>query len=185
MRNLTMLLALSAVMMLASCGKKQTTDDIILPPDPQPVKQMETQRMEDTDYEDVIEWNDARYTVQIQRRVDTSLNKATDETGIEYYDNSITVKVLRQDGSTFFNRTFHKSDFNQYLDENTRKTGALLGLMPSKTEAGSLVFEGSVGSPDAMSENFIPLVISINRQGQISVSRATTIDTTSQEEDMP
>lgn len=49
--------------------------------------------------------------------------------------------------------------------------------MYSKTEGNNIIFEGSVGSPDQVSEDFIPVVVKLNRMGSLSISRGTIIDT--------
>ena len=48
--------------------------------------------------------------------------------------------------------------------------------MFSKAEENDIVFEGSVGSPDPLSDEFIPIILSISRMGAISMKRATIID---------
>ena len=52
----------------------------------------------------------------------------------KYYDNRISVKVLRSDGSEFFSRTFTKKDFTSYIDKHTQDMGALLGIVYVKAE---------------------------------------------------
>lgn len=178
MKKEKLILSTLALLSLVSCGKKEETKDIIIEPTVQEApKTVGTQQMEEMDFEQVVQWIGADYKVIVHRAADESLPKATDETGVKYYDNKINIRIVRSDGSEFFNRTFSKSDFSAQLDDKTRKNGALLGLMYSKTEGNNIIFEGSVGSPDQVSEDFIPVVVKLNRMGSLSISRGTIIDT--------
>ena len=53
---------------------------------------------------------------------------AVGDDNTKYFDNKITVRILRKDGTEFFYRTFLKTDFTGYLDKNTQQNGALLGF---------------------------------------------------------
>ena len=41
----------------------------------------------------------------------------------------------------------------------------------------TLLFAASVGSPDNMSDNFVPIVVRITRMGAVSMCEDTAIDT--------
>ena len=97
----------------------------------------------------------------------------------KYYDNVITLSVIRPDGSEFFSRTFKKTDFSSYLDDKTRNNGALLGIVLDRAEGDNLVFAASVGSPDRLSDEFIPLVLTLSRMGDVNIKKDTALDTTS------
>ena len=112
-----------------------------------------------------------------QRVADRSLPIVNDGTGSRYYDNKITLRVTRNDGSEFFARTFKKSDFSAYIDGSFDKNCALLGIVFDKVEDGVLRFAASVGSPDKASDEYIPLVLKISRSGSVSISKDTQFDT--------
>ena len=83
-----------------------------------------------------IGWVGGIYTVEVKRRADKSLEKASDGTH-DYYDNKISVRILRQNGSEFFSREFTKADFKAKVDDQYYKSGALLGIVfvrPEGTE---------------------------------------------------
>ena len=125
----------------------------------------------------VIEWLGNSYTVSTERKADTSLPLCKDEQGNEYYDNCITVTITRKDGSLFFKRTFTKTDFAQYAKGSYGRDGALLGVVFNTIKNDALLFAASVGSPDNMSDNFVPIVVRISRTGAVSMSEDTAIDT--------
>ncbi|MBR1621347.1 MAG: DUF4738 domain-containing protein [Prevotella sp.] len=161
---------------LVSCDKKEETNDIIIEKkELAPVKK-NMQSMESMDYSQDINWVGSTYKIYIHRESDGNLNKVKDESGTVYLDNKINIKVCRNDGSEFFNRTFTKNDFKSCLDQKRRNNGALLGLMFSTVEGNDLVFEGSVGSPDPMSDEFIPIVMKLNKMGSVNIERSTTLD---------
>ena len=132
--------------------------------------------MEDVDYNWSVDWVGSTYTVFVHRFADESLPMVEDEYGNKYYDNRVSVKVIRKDGSEFFNKTFSKTDFSSCLDDNFRRNGALLGLLFVEAVGDDLKFGGSVGSPDPLSDEYIPLVMKLNRMGTVHVSRDTELD---------
>ena len=98
------------------------------------------------------------------------------EDGSKYFDNKISVRILRKDGSEFFKRVFTKADFLSYIDSGTKKHGALLGIVYVKAEGDWLFFAASVGSPDVTSDEYIPMVLKISRMGAVSISKDTQLD---------
>ena len=170
----------AAAMLVVSCAEKPKIDNIIVHKRAK-VQKKGTQTM--SGYEDKrnVEWLGATYKVCVERKSDTSLPQAFDEMGNSYYDNTITVRVLRSDGSVFFERTFLKSDFTQYISDAYAK-GALLGVVFDCVEGESLRFAASVGSPDRMSDEYEPLVVKISRMGAVSIAKDTKLDTASEDE---
>ena len=164
-----------------SCGEKKRSD-VIIAPKPQAPKPKKTQKMSEYEQSRDVEWLGTTYKVVMKREVDTSLPLAVVDDNTKYFDNKITVKILRKDGTEFFNRTFLKTDFNQYLDRDTKENGALLGLVFDKVEGNQLVFAASVGSPDAASDEYVPMVVKISRMGTMSIGLDTQLDTGSDED---
>ena len=134
------------------------------------------------DYNQVkdVQWLDRSYQVDIRRMADDSLRMVKDETGQKFVDNRIQLKVIRQDGSVFFSRTFTKADFNDYLDDDYRATGILEGLVFDRVEGLHLIFAGSVSHPQT--DEYIPLVITLSNFGDVTISRDTQMDTSGSEE---
>ena len=144
---------------LSSCESKKKENKNIITTKPVTKVKKGTQSMSDYAQSRVIEW----------------LGK--DEQGNEYYDNRITVTITRKDGSVFFKRTFTKTDFAQYAKGRYGRDGALLGVVFNTIKNDALLFAASVGSPDNMSDNFVPIVVRISRTGAVSMSEDTAIDT--------
>ena len=108
MKNLLQLVIIGlAVVLTTGCTKKKQHDDIIVKtvetPKPQgPIKMQSYSQKKD------IQWLGKDYQVAIDRVADDSLRMVKDETGQQFVDNRITLRVIRSDGSSFFTRTFTK-----------------------------------------------------------------------------
>lgn len=185
-RQLPLLVTVALVVATAlpSCTEKKKNDGIIIAPKPVQEKPRKTQRMSGYEQSRDVEWLGSVYKVVMKREADTSLPLAESDDHTRYFDNRITIRVVRKDGSTFFDRTFRKADFTAFLDEDTRKTGALLGLVFVEAKGDYLVFAGSVGSPDVMSDEYVPLLVKVSRMGAVSIAMDTQLDTGG-EEDKP
>lgn len=171
---------LLSVCVCAACSKKKNQDIIVSKQVAAPVSR-KVQSM--SAYHDVrnADWKGEVYRVDVQRMADPSLPLSRADAQTEYYDNKVVVKVLRKDGSTFFNHTFTKKDFSSWLDEDTSQHGALLGVVFVRAEGSNLLFAVSVGSPDVNSDEYIPLVMKVSGDGVFSVSKDSQLDTGSTE----
>ena len=173
--------ALCTASVFTACTSKPKSNDIIAR---KPVKTVPkpTQDMGDYKQERTIEWLGGKYTINVERKADRSLPLAVDESGNKYYDNRITLAIMRSDGTEFFRRTFSKTDFAEYAGDDY-SNGALLGIVIDHTDGDNIIFAASVGSPDKMSDNYVPLILKISRVGGVSISRDTKLDTMS--DDVP
>ena len=162
-----------------SCKEKQPSNDIIITKPVEKPKPKTTQKI--GDYAQTIEmpWVGTTYKVAIERKADTTLPIVDDGEGNKYYDNKISVRIIRQDGSEYFNRTFSKQDFISYVDDIYKKNSALLGIVPDKAEGDYIVFAASVGSPDKNSDEYVPLVLKVSRFGDVKISKDMQMDTAS------
>lgn len=160
---------------VASCSEKKASTDIIAP---KPVKKTPSApvKMQASDHQETVDWVGSEYTVSIKRRVDESLPMIDDGSGNRYFDNTIEVKVMRKDGSEFFSKTFKKTDFASQVGEDYMKKSAMLGIVLEKAEGDNLTFAASVGSPDVLSDEYIPLVITLSRMGNISIQKDSRLD---------
>lgn len=104
-----------------------------------------------------------------------------DETGQAYLDNVIDLKITRAGGSVFFQKRFTKTAFDSFLDDDYRNTGILEGLVFDKAEGGVLRFAASVSHPNT--DEYIPILIKIDRNGNMKMERDVNLDTTSEEEE--
>ena len=183
LRKLCVLLL--ALLALSSCKEEKKTN-IIITQKPKPTQPSRPQKMGDYQQTRKVEWLGSTYSVEMKLEAVDSLPLAKDGNK-QYYDNRVTVTINRADGSQFFKRSFTKSYFKPYVEENYYKDGALLGVVFVKADGNDLCFAASVGSPDKSSDEYVPLVLKISNHGAISVSKDTQLDTgsdfSSEEED--
>lgn len=167
-------MALCTLLGFGACSEKKQTNDIIVP---KIVKkaQKKINAMSDYSQSKSVDWLGQTYTVVVHRFVDKTV-QCEDESGNKYYANKISLRIHRADGSVFFDRTFTKQDFERYLNSDVAEKGALLGIVLENAEGDHLRFAASVGSPDQMSDEFVPLVLNVSRTGGISVSVDTSLD---------
>ena len=151
-----------------SCGKKKQHDDIIVQETETPKPQAPI-RMQD--YKDVkdIQWLGKQYQVEVTRTASDSLAMVKDESGQEFVDNRIVLKVIRQDGTVFCTKTFTKSAFNACLDDDYRKTGILEGFVFDKAEGNQLFFAASVCHPQT--DEYIPMVVTVSNFGEVGIAK--------------
>lgn len=151
-----------------SCGKKKQHDDIIVQETetPQPQGPIRMQ-----DYKDVkdIQWLGKQYQIEVTRTADDSLKLVKDETGQQFVDNRITLRVIRTDGSIFCTKTFTKSAFNGCLDDDYRRTGILEGFVFDKAEGNQLFFAASVCHPQT--DEYIPMVVTVSNFGDVGIAK--------------
>ena len=167
--NYRTILTLSIVgLITVSCGKKKQHDDIIVQETETPQPQAPI-RMQD--YKDIkdVQWLDKQYQIEVTRTADDSLKMVKDETGQQFVDNRITLRIIRTDGSIFCTKTFTKSAFDGCLDDDYRKTGILEGFVFDKAEGNQLFFAASVCHPQT--DEYIPLIVTVSNFGEVGISR--------------
>ena len=151
-----------------SCGKKKQHDDIIVQETETPQPQGPI-RMQDYKDEKDIQWLGKQYQIEVTRTADDSLKLVKDETGQQFVDNRITLRVIRTDGSIFCTKTFTKSAFDGCLDDDYRKTGILEGFVFDKAEGNQLYFAASVCHPQT--DEYIPMVVTVSNFGDVGIAK--------------
>ncbi|MFZ1236092.1 MAG: DUF4738 domain-containing protein [Prevotella sp.] len=159
----------------SACSDKKASNNIITSK-PKPAKQHTIQSMGDYQQTIPVKWLGNVYDVSVERRSDKDLPLTNDGSGNKFYDNQIILTINRNDKTIFFSKTFTKADFSSYIDANYSKNNALLGIVYDKVEGDFLYFAASIGSPDKLSDEFVPLVLKISNQGAVSISKDSRID---------
>ena len=181
-KGFVMVVAALGLVLLASCGEKKKSEDIIAQRVIK-VKPKAPVKMQEYNDERDVEWIGKSYHVAVHRQPADSLPMVKDETGQKFVDNVFSVAVSRQDGSVFFKRTFTKDYFLQNITEEYRKNGILEGIVFDKADGDWLVFAGSVGLPQT--DEYIPLVIRLSRMGELTVRQDTQMDTNGDQTESP
>ena len=157
-----------------SCSKKKKQDVIIAPKyeKPEPQGPIRTDNYKDSK---PFKWQDRDYVCTIERIADDSLPMVKDETGQLFVDNRVKVVISRADGSVFFERVFTKTTFNSYIDKDFQQRGILEGFVFDKVEPNEVRFACSVSLPQ--SDEYIPLILAVTRNGNIAITKDTRLDT--------
>ena len=167
--NYKSVMALAFVgLITTSCGKKKQHDDIIVQETEAPQPQAPI-RMQD--YKDIknVQWLGKQYQIEVSRTASDSLAMVKDETGQQFVDNRIVLRVIRQDGSVFCTKTFTKSAFSACLNDDYRKTGILEGFVFDKAEGNHLFFAASVCHPQT--DEYIPMVVTLSNFAEVGISK--------------
>ena len=172
---LVLLTVLMALTIMISCEKEKKStlrNNIIVPPRQEKVVDTLVHQMNPVDQTDEVKWLGSTYRVTVNRHSSDSLSVVTDNNGNRYRNNVIRLKITRADGSVFFEKNFSKSLFASLVDETYLSKNVILGLVFNDVDANGMHFLGSVGSPDELSEDYIPFIVTISRMGDVSVERA-------------
>lgn len=51
-----------------------------------------------------------------------------------------------------------------------------MGLVFDRSDDDNLYFAGSVGSPDQESDDYVPVLVVVNRKGEMKIQRDTELD---------
>ena len=173
-RQIQILMLVAVVGLSTGCKEKKQSDDIITKkveaPKPQgPIKMQEYKQTTD------VKWLDRNYQVEINRVPDDSLKMVKDETGQKFVDNRISLRIIRADGSVFFNRNFTKAAFESLLNADYRQTGILEGLVFDRVDGNNLLFAASVSHPQT--DEYIPMVVSVSNMGDVGIRLDDNMDT--------
>lgn len=175
----TLLVAAVAALALSACGEKKTTGDIIAKK-PEAKAASGPVKMQDSRFMEEVKWKDKSCYVNIVRRADTSLPVVKDDAGGQYYDNviDVTIESHKEDGAAYeskpiFQKTFGKQDFASQVDEKYLEKSALLGIVYDHVDGDNIVFAASVGAPDVLSDDFVPLLITVSHSGNMTITKDT------------
>ncbi len=130
------------------------------------------QRMQSSQFSDVIEAGGKKYQLYIERSATDSLPHVKSEMGL-FADNRVVLSIKRNDQSNLYNKIFTKRDFASLLTESYLEKSVLEGLVfdHEKTESanGNIVLAASVSFP--MTDLYVPFTIIITPTGKMSIER--------------
>ena len=113
------------------------------------------------------------YTMNVVRKADSSLPVVTDEQGLKYYDNTITLEIMTG-GKLFANKVFSKNTFVSYLEPDFIQHAILEGLVFDKVTDYGLMFAASVSYPE--SDLYVPFHVTVLPNGTLSIDKADLMD---------
>lgn len=163
-----MLFASFILTLMTGCEEKKEAKTIITTRPVEVVKK-DTIKMERMDNTSNVKWKGSQYNIIISRYPDEALSLTEDESENKYYDNRVMLKILHSDGTVFLKREFLKSDFKEFVSDESFQKKALVGFVFNTVDKGCLKFAASVGSPDKFSDDFIPFDVVVSQGGEMSI----------------
>lgn len=180
MRKTLIMAGFAATLLGVACKETKKSTDIIIKKEVTK-KPAAPIRMQEYNQTTSTTLGGSALSCTIHRLPDDSLAMVKDETGQKFVDNSISLVITRNDGSTFFSRTFTKASFDSCLDDDYRQTGILEGLVFDRAEDNMLRFAASVSHPGT--DEYIPIVMTIDRFANVAIKLDTQLDTSADEDD--
>ena len=52
----------------------------------------------------------------------------------------------------------------------------MLGVVFNKADGDNLLFAASIGSPDRLSDEYIPMIVTLSRMGNLSIKKGALLD---------
>ena len=131
--------------------------------------------MEARSYRDSLTVNGKKYTIEVERKPDTSLPKVRLVDSTLYTDNTIFVRIAHADKSVLFQKSFHKADFASLIqDASFLQKAVLEGIaLEDATEQG-FTFTSGIGCPDT--DLSISFTIEVSLQGTLSIKPEKSYD---------
>lgn len=173
-KNCSIIFILSLIMLIFSCkGKQQETET----PEKQ-IFQIDSidvhtgvQRMQVSQINQEISCKGKKYQLTIHRRPADDLPSVKSEMGT-FAENRISVKILRESGTTLFVKEFQKADFASHLTSDYLSHSILEGLVfddVKTSENNQITLAASVSYP--MTDLYIPFTIVISQDGKMALSK--------------
>ena len=168
------ILSLLLIGILTGCGsnKKGTKEET------QRMFQLESvdentglQRMQVSQVKQEITCKGKKFQLSVERTPDDKLPQVKSDMGL-FVDNSIKVKITRDNGTTLFEKTFIKNDFASLLPAKYLKRSVLEGLVfddVRTAEKNEITLAASVSYP--MTDLYIPFVLVVSQDGKLSISK--------------
>ena len=170
----TCLMALLLTAVLSGCGeqKKDSKEE------EKRIFQIESvdeksglQRMQVSRVNQEISCRGKKYKLSVERTPDEKLPHVKSNMGL-FVDNSIKVRIIRDNGTSLFEKTFTKNDFAGSLSAKYLKHSVLEGLVfddVRTAENKEITLAASVSYP--MTDLYIPFVLVISQDGKLSISK--------------
>ena len=114
------LIGLLAISSLTACTEKKKSNIIIAPKPVAKVVNKATQKMSDYEQTREADWVGSHYKVVVKRSSDKELPVLQLDENTKYYDNRISVKVLRRQGRTLVSNVAGKMPVRRQRDQRLR-----------------------------------------------------------------
>lgn len=165
-----LLLFATAALVIGGCKEKKQPEENVITTHYVPQRPQGPIAMPADSQTVSVTWLGRPYSVTIMRTPIDSITVA-DDSGQKYIDNNIRLTIAREDGSVFLSKTFTKRSFSSYIQEPFTTSGILAGIRYDETAGSALEFSVAVAMPEAADDLYIPLDMTIDSQGGVSIRK--------------
>ena len=129
------------------------------------------QRMQVSKINQDIVCKGKKFQLFVERTPDDNLPQVKSDMGL-FVDNSIKVRITRENGTVLFDKTFTKKDFSTQLPNKYLSRSVLEGLVfddVRTAENNEITLAASVSYP--MTDLYIPFILVVSQDGKLSISK--------------
>lgn len=126
-------------------------------------------RLGDYTVTDSLRGGGHQYQYTITRSALDTLGVVTDEDGYRAYDNTLSLRVLR-DGALLYQNTFVRSMFRSYLSASDYNQYILMNMVPERVVGDDVRFIISLGDGGSNGEVFVQYALDIHSDGSTTIS---------------
>ena len=129
------------------------------------------QRMQVSRINQEITCKGKKFQLLVERRPDEKLPHVNSDMGT-FMDNSIKVKITRENGNVLFEKNFTKSDFASHMPTKYLNRSVLEGLVfddVRTAEKKEITLAASVSYP--MTDLYIPFILIVSQDGKLSIAK--------------
>lgn len=129
------------------------------------------QRMQVSRINQEISCKGKKYQLSIVRAPSDELPYVKSDMGL-FADNTIQVKITRENASVLYEKTFTKKDFSAYLTEKYMTNSVLEGLVFDDVrteEEKEITLAASVSYP--MTDLYVPFILVVSQDGKLSIAK--------------
>lgn len=182
MKKVFLVVSCLALLTLASCGKKNKTEETETPTS---LAATTTGGINESttplDRTDTLRMGGHVFEIRTNRQTDKSLPKVKDENDVEFYDNKVEVRIVC-DGQETFSRTFTKKDFAEKLSNADVSHDVLQGMALDRdqTTASTIVLGAQLGQPGLDGEG-PAFSVAITSGGSVTIQSVSNQVTTKED----
>lgn len=171
--------AFAALLIVASCGKKQEVQS-----EPEPVEEVKAgpsiNRLPEYHFTDSVQVGQRTYVYTLHREASDSLGSVRDEYG-DHYVNTFYKLDIKRNGAQFYSKRFTKQTLAGKLSADFMKNGILDGFRFFRVDDGKLVFSLCVSYPE--SDLSSPFLLTIGPDGSSEITKDEYMDVEGGEEE--
>ena len=176
MKNYLHIVLCLFIVVLTSChnqSQKKNPDNYVVESIEKEVVSNEVHHLQTIESSASADFKGKTYSINVIRKADSQLPVVSDEQGVKYNDNRISLHIYTG-GKELVNKDFTKQSFASYLEPSFLQHSILEGLVFDKVTEYGLMFAASVSYPE--SDLYVPFHVTVLPDGNLSIDKADMMD---------